>query len=543
MTGSSDLLLHGATLLDASIASRPAKAPRGRRRPDQAVWVRGDRIMAVGSLAAVRARAGRGAARLDLGGGTLTPGFTDAHIHLVTWIRALGEPWLRAQDARSIEIAAAERMKAAPGEDWLLLRGWLPREWPSVERAQGLLDRIAPDRPLVLHAVDGHSVWGNRLAFERAGIDDRTENPPGGTVERDRSGRATGALLEEARKLMTERIRRGTPTRVDLAAAVAKARSLGITSAHDFDRGATWKAAAELEREGKLRFRLLLSVPVASLEAGETLGLAAGLGGERLRVGPVKMFSDGTLGSATALLEDPYEGSSDRGTEVMTKAALAAACARAADAGLSVAIHAIGDRAVRNALDAIESSVEAGKRFPLPPRIEHVQLSRAEDWERFRRLGVFASVQPIHQLTDREVARRHWGGRTARSYAWKSLAGAGARLLFGSDAPFDRAGPLLALQAALLRREGEEPQEATFHPEQRLKLTRALKAHLEEGHRAAGWPMPLGRIAPGYGADLVHFDRDLRETAVDEWHRVRVLRTWVAGIQEYGPSGGRRGEK
>jgi predicted amidohydrolase YtcJ len=345
-------------------------------------------------------------------------------------------------------------------------------------------------------------------------------------------------LIEEARKLMTEKIRRTTPTRDDLAAAIAKARSLGITSAHDFDRAATWRAAAELELEGKLRFRLLLSVPVSSLEAGETLGLAAGLGGERLRVGPVKMFADGTLGSATALLEEPYEGSRDRGIEVTSPAQLAAACARAADAGLSVAIHAIGDRAVRNALDAIESALRAGKRFPLPPRVEHVQLSRSEDWERFRRLGVLASVQPIHQLTDRAVARRHWGGRTARSYAWKSLAGAGARLAFGSDAPFDRAGPLLGLQAALLRREGEEPPAEAFHPEQRLRLARALRAHLEEGHRAAGWPLPLGRLAPGFAADLVHFDHDLRETAVESWHRVRVLRTWVGGIQAYGRTRG-----
>jgi len=538
VTGAGDLLLHGATLLDAAIASRPAMRSRGRRAPDMAVWVRGDRIAAVGPLSELRARAGRGTKRLDLGGGTLTPGFTDAHIHLVTWIRALGEPWLRAQDARSIEIAVGERTKSAPGEEWLLLRGWVPREWPPAERARALLDRIAPKRPLVLHAVDGHSVWGNRAAFERAGIDDRSGDPPGGTVERDRSGAPTGVLIEEARRLMTERIRRATPTRDDLAAAIAKARSLGITSAHDFDRAATWRAAAELEREGRLRFRLLLSVPVGSLEAGETLGLAAGLGGERLRVGPVKMFADGTLGSATALLEEPYEGSRDQGVEVMSPAQLAAACARAADAGLSVAIHAIGDRAVRNALDAIESSQRAGKRFPLPPRVEHVQLSRSEDWERFRRLGVLASVQPIHLLTDRAVARRHWGGRTARSYAWKSLARAGARLVFGSDAPFDRAGPLLAIQAALLRREAGEPPAEAFHPEQRLRLARALRAHLEEGHRAAGWPLPLGRLAPGFAADLVHFDHDLRETAVDRWHRVRVVRTWVGGVRVFGPTRG-----
>ena len=279
-------------------------------------------------------------------------------------------------------------------------------------------------------------------------------------------------------------------------------------------------------------------MPVASLDAALTMGLASGLGGDRLRVGPVKMFADGTLGSATALLEDPYEGSGQRGIEVMTPAEMGAGCCRAADAGLSVAIHAIGDRAVRNALDAIESALRAGKRFPLPPRVEHVQLSRAEDWARFRSLGVLASVQPTHLLTDRPVARRHWGDRTARSYAWKGLAAAGARLIFGSDAPFDRAGPLAAIQAALLRRSGEEPESAAFHPEQRIGLGAALRAHLEEPHRAVGWPVPLGRIEAGFGADLAHFDHDLRETPVEEWHRARVLRTWVGGDAS-GSRGGR----
>lgn len=537
MTREQETILFGATLLDAPRGARRTSGG-GRRGPTEAVWIRGDRIVAVGPLAEIRSRAGRGAGRVDLGGGTLLPGFTDSHIHLVTWIRALREPWLGAQDPESIERAVRERIRSAPREEWLLIRGWVPREWPAAGRSRELLDRIAPDRPLVLHAVDGHSVWGNRLAFDRAGIDERAPDPEGGFIERDRRGGPTGVLGEEARQLITERIRRATPIREDLRDAIAKARSLGITSAHDFDRAGTWRAASELVREGRLPFRLLLSVPVGSLEAGVTLGFAGGFGGESLRIGPVKMFADGTLGSATALLEEPYEEKSgERGIEVTPTVDLAAACASAADAGFSVAIHAIGDRAVRNALDAIESTIKSGKQFSSPPRIEHVQLSRIEDWERFRKLGVLASVQPAHLLTDRAIARRQWGGRTERSYAYRGLAAAGAKLLLGSDAPFDRAGPLLAIQAALLRREGSDPPEAAFHPEQALRLGQALRAHLEEPHLAAGWPLRLGRLAAGYGADLAHFDHDLRRTPLEEWHRARVERTWVAGV----PSQGRRG--
>jgi predicted amidohydrolase YtcJ len=524
-----DLVLHGASLLDASRVPPRPRSGSDRVRPHEAVWIRGGRIVAAGPAAAIRARAGRSVRRIDLGGGTLTPGFTDSHIHLVTWNRALEEPWLAAQSPEAVERAARERAAAAPREEWLLLRGWIPREWPLARRDRGMLDRIAPDRPLVLHAVDGHSVWANAVALERAGIDRRTANPPGGIVERDASGALTGALIEEAYRLLTSRIVRSAPVRDELATALTRARSLGITSAHDFDRSATWRAAAELAREGRLEFRLLLSVPVATLDAAEALGLAAGLGGDRLRVGPVKMYADGTLGSSTALLEEPYEGTTNRGIEIMSPDDLASACARAAAAGLTVAIHAIGDAAVRNALDAIERTLRSGASFPLPPRVEHIQLSRVEDWPRFRSLGVLASVQPVHLLTDRAIAPRLWGDRTRRSYAWKSLAASGARLLFGSDAPFDRAGPIAAIQAAVLRRDGAESADRVFHREQRLTLGRALRAHLEDPHRAAGWTLPLGRLEPGFGADLVHFDHDLTRTPLEEWHQARVRGVWIEG--------------
>jgi predicted amidohydrolase YtcJ len=190
-----------------------------------------------------------------------------------------------------------------------------------------------------------------------------------------------------------------------------------------------------------------------------------------------------------------------------------------------VAIHAIGDQAVRHALN----DVFGGSRYAPRPPGSSTLLSRTEDWPRFRALSVVASIQPAHLLSDRPIARRLWGSRTARSYAWKGLAAAGARLMLGSDAPFDRAGPLLAIQAALLRRRGEEGDEETFHAEQRIGLRAALRAHLEEPHRVAGWTLPLGQITPGFGADLAHFDHDLYEMPVNQWNRARVLRSWVGG--------------
>jgi len=520
-----EFVFWNGRLLDAARAARP---PRGA----EALWVKNGRIEAVGPAAAVRRRAGRTAEPVDLKGGTLTPGFTDAHIHLMTWIRAMDEPWLSDQTPEAIERAAAARLESAPDEEWILLRGWIPREWGPERRVRATVDRIAAGRPLVLYAVDGHSVWASGAALARAGITDDTPHPPGGIIERDRGGTATGVLIETADRPLRAVVVHGESGAQTLARALARARGLGITSAHDFDRAATWRAAQELDHAGRLGFRLLLSIPVASLDAAIALGLRSGTGSETLRFGAVKLFADGTLGSATALLTSPYEGRTSAGIEVLSREDMAATCTRAFQSGLTVAIHAIGDLAVRNALDAIASPLGRGGRYVLPPRVEHVQLARDEDFARFRSLGVLASVQPIHQVTDRVLARKHWGARTSRSYAWKRLLSSGAKLLFGSDAPFDRPGPLRALSAALLRREGDEGSERAFHPEQRIRLAQALRAHLETPHVAAAWRTPLGRLAPGFGADLAVFDHDLAASDPAGWDSVRARAVWVAGKRE-----------
>lgn len=532
--GGEEILFHNGRLLDARRAAR-LPAP-GRARPlakgGEAVWVRNGRIEAVGPAAALRRKAGRAARIVDLKGGTLTPGFTDAHIHLITWRRALDEPWLEAQTPEAVERAVAARLESAPQAEWLLVRGWVPREWPTERRRRALLDRLAPDRPLVLQAIDGHSVWGNAIALDRAGIGPGSPDPAGGRIERDASGALTGVLIENADRPVRSAVVHGEDPSVTLRRALARARGLGVTSAHDFDRSATWRAAQDLERAGALGFRLLLSIPLVALEDALALGLRSGFGTERLRFGAVKMFADGTLGSATALLESPYEGSVDAGIAVTSAEDLAEGCRKAAAGGLAVAIHAIGDRAVRNALDAIEAPLREGGRYPLPPRIEHIQLLRSEDVARFASRGVAASVQPIHQVSDRMVARAKWGLRTERSYAYGALQKAGASLLFGSDAPFDRAGPILAIQAALLRREPDEPDALSYHSEQRLRLAQALRAHLETAHAAAGWTTPLGRLETGYGADLVHFDRDFCTIPIETWHLARVRGVWVGGKSE-----------
>jgi len=540
-------LFHGGRILDArrageALRGRSAGFLRGlgataRDRYREAVLIRGERIEAVGPFESVRRAAGRGVRSVNLRGGTLTPGFVDSHIHLLTWIRAKSDAWLARQSPEGIEEAVrAARAQAREGS-WITLRGWVPREWSRELKRRATLDRVLGDRPLLLYAIDGHSFWGNSAALTAAGIGAHTPDPSGGVVDRNKTtGEPTGILIEEARALMSPFVTRTRDPADDLATAIRKVHSLGITGAHDFDREDIWSAAQRLSEKDRLPFRLLLSVPAAKLDSADLLELRSGWGNDRLRVGPVKFFADGTVGSGTALLEEEYEDGTGKGIEVMPRSELADRCTAARKAGLTVAIHAIGDRAVRNALDAIQAAIESGGGFPLPPRIEHVQLAREEDFPRFKGLGVLASVQPIHQITDRDVARRRWGARTARSYAYRSLQRAGAKLLFGSDAPFDRPGPLLALQAALLRRRGGEAESEAFHPEQRLGLERALRAHLEEPNRMAGWRTPLGRIERGWGADLVAFDQDLLGLGLEDLHRAKVTAVWVAGAQVQGKS-------
>ena len=540
-------LFHGGRILDARRAGEALRGrlegflrgvgATGRDRYREAVLIRGERIEAVGPFESLRRAAGRGVRSVNLRGGTLTPGFVDSHIHLLTWIRAKSDVWLARQSPEGLEEAVrAARAQAREGS-WITLRGWVPREWSRELRRRATLDRVLGDRPLLLYAIDGHSFWGNSAALTAAGIGAHTPDPSGGVVDRNKTtGEPTGILIEEARALMSPFVTRTRDPADDLATAIRKVHSLGITGAHDFDREDIWSAAQRLSEKDRLPFRLLLSVPAAKLDSADLLELRSGWGNDRLRVGPVKFFADGTVGSGTALLEEEYEDGTGKGIEVMPRSELADRCTAARKAGLTVAIHAIGDRAVRNALDAIQAAIESGGGFPLPPRIEHVQLAREEDFPRFKGLGVLASVQPIHQITDRDVARRRWGARTARSYAYRSLQRAGAKLLFGSDAPFDRPGPLLALQAALLRRRGGEAESEAFHPEQRLGLERALRAHLEEPNRMAGWRTPLGRIERGWGADLVAFDQDLLGLGLEDLHRAKVTAVWVAGAQVQGKS-------
>jgi len=496
-----------------------------------ALAVGGGRIIAVGRSAAITALAGPETLTLDARGGTVTPAFTDAHIHLVAWARSRGALELFDCDSRAAALTrVAAYLAAHPGSTAVVGRGWDANVWSEApDRAS--LDRVTVDRPVVLHSKDFHSLWVNSAALALAGVTRSTPDPPGGRFVRDAAGAPNGVVREHAVRIFAPLAPVAGPES-DLErvrSAVVALHAEGVTAVHDFEGGDEHRVLRALTRGAGPRVRVLMHLPHAGLEHALALGLASGTGDDLFRVGSLKLFADGTLGSQTAALLEPYEGSADLGLELIAPAELAALVARAAAGGLATAIHAIGDRAVRSALDAF-AACGAGLHGPaLAPRIEHVQLLHPSDLPRFAALGVAASMQPLHCTSDIDNARRHWGGRVERSYPWRDLLEGGARLAFGSDAPVEPPATAAALHSAVTRQRPDGTPVEGFTPAQRLTLDQALAAYTEGPARLAGtWPR-LGRIAVGATADLAVWSADLHRLPQVSLARARVMATVMEG--------------
>jgi predicted amidohydrolase YtcJ len=497
-----------------------------------AIAVAGGRVLAVGREAELEPLLRSNTGRLDAAGATVTPGLVDSHLHLLAWARSLDEVALAGVVSRREALARiAAFLAAEPGGGPVTGRGWDACDWSEApERAS--LDAVSGGRPVLLHSKDYHALWVNSAALRDAGVDRDTPDPPGGRIERDGTGEPTGIVREHAVRFFAG-LEAGAVRGSDLerlARATQRLHRHGVTMVHDFEGVEALRLLRTLTRgPGPPSLRVVAHLPHAGLEAALALGLESGAGDDRFRYGAVKLFADGTLGSRTAALLDPYEGGTETGMDLMSPAELARAVAQAATGGLSVAIHAIGDRAVRSALDAIEASAQVLARLALSPRIEHVQLLDPADRPRFARLGVWASLQPSHCVADLEIAGRGWGARVERSYPWRSLLEAGASVAFGSDAPVEVPIPALGLHAALTRQRVDGTPAGGFTPGERIGLDPALRAYTSGGAALAGRSAGLGRIAPGCAADLVVWDADLHRLPASLLHEARPACTLLAG--------------
>jgi predicted amidohydrolase YtcJ len=462
---------------------------------------------------------------VDLGGRCVLPGFTDSHTHFPTWAVAQREVKL---DGCSSLGEALDRVRAAdaPGE-WLRGYGWRSGDWPDRrDPTKEDLDAITGGRPAALIAKDYHSLWLNSAALALAGGDLEVD---GGVVERDDEGEPTGVLREEAAWRFKERyLTIPASDYVDaMRAGVKVANARGVTCVHDKDG---WLGAVglwqRLEQQGSLSLRVWQSVPHDELTHLRALALRSGVGSPLLRLGYLKVFMDGTLGSETAWMLD---GS---GVRITSGEELAEIIREGAEAGWPVGVHAIGDRANREALDAFEQTHDAWHAAGLRQRIEHAQCVAPEDLSRFATLGVTVSAQFTHAPSDRDLAERLWPDKLDGTYAFRTLLETGALLANGSDAPIEELDPWAGVVAGVTRTLDDRPP---WRPEEALSLEQALHATCVAPAWLSHDERVRGTLVPGRAADLVVLDRDPFACEPEELAQVQVVATMVAGRWVHNP--------
>jgi len=483
-----------------------------------AILIDSGRILALGEKGMLDSLAHGKVEKQDMKGMTILPGLTDAHIHIQYYALSLGKVDCETKTKDECLRRVAERVKKAKPGEWVLGHGWnhnewsMSGEWPTINE----LDSIAPNNPVYLTAKSLHAAWSNTSALNLAQITADMPDPKDGKIQRDENNRVIGILLETAMQLVERAI--PEPSIESIANAIESAQpilwKMGLTGIHDFDRRDSFMALQHLHSQGKLKLRVNKNIPVESLDHAFELGLRTGFGDDRLWIGSVKAFMDGALGPHTAAMFQPYVNEPEnRGILNMDGEQLFEHCRRAADVGLSMTVHAIGDRANHEVLNAYQQlrQYETERGLPhLRHRIEHVQVLHPDDAPRLAKLNVVASMQPIHAPSDMLAADRFWGDRSALAYAWRTQLNYGAPLAFGSDAPVESPNPFLGLHAAVTRRRADgSPTAEGWYPEQKLTLSEALSAYTVGAAYAANAERRLGKLSAGYLADLIVLEQDI----------------------------------
>jgi predicted amidohydrolase YtcJ len=495
------------------------------------------------------------AEKQDMGGRVILPGLTDAHIHLQYYALGLQKVECETDTKEECLRRVAERVKNTKPGEWILGHGWNHNTWqsPPLHQEEGLgvrenswplaseLDAIAPNNPVYLTAKSLHAGWVNTAAMKLANITSQTPDPHNGQIQRDAKGNVTGILLETAMELAGSVV--PSPTVNDIVNAIEKAQpilwKMGLTGVHDFDRRDSFMALQQLHAQNKLKLRVLKNIPVELLNEAHALGLRSGFGDDMLRIGNVKVFMDGALGPHTAAMFQPYIGEeNNRGILNMDGEELFEHGRKAAQVGLGMTVHAIGDRANHEVLNAYEQLRKYESENHLPRarhRIEHVQVLHPDDIARLGALNIVASMQPIHAISDMKMADDFWGPERAKlSYAWRTQLDNGARLAFGSDAPVDSPNPFWGLHASVTRRRADgSPSAEGWYPEQKLSMAEAWDAYTLGPAYAANMDDRLGRLVPGYLADLIVLEKDPFTCDPDELLAMQSSATMVDGEWVY----------
>ena len=481
-----------------------------------AVVILGDRIVFAGSDEEAARQYPGVTDKTNLNGKAVFPGLCDAHMHLEYYAFSLQR--VNAETATLAEClqSVSERAAQPAASPWILGHGWNQNLWDGQYGTAAQLDAAAGGRPVHLTAKSYHAAWVSSTVLELAGINRHTPDPQGGSLSRDAQGNPTGILFESAMEL----VKRVLPlpdinaSRQAILAAQVPLWKMGITAVHDFDGAASFAALQELDKAGDLQLRVTKSIPLDNLDHAISVGLRTGFGSSHLKVGSVKLFSDGALGPQTAAMLAPYNhpGASPTGMLMLDAEQVFEIGQKAARAGLSLAVHAIGDRANHEVLKGLAQLRAFEKAEGLPARrhrIEHVQLLHPDDIDQLAALNLIASVQPIHATSDMFIANRYWGDRSQYAYAYQALLSAGTHLAFGSDAPVETPNPFYGLHAAVTRRRQDgQPGESGWYPDQKLSLQQALQAYTTGAAFASGQESCLVQLTAGHFADLMIMETD-----------------------------------
>lgn len=502
----------------------------------EAIAIQDGRIVAVGDNEDVLNLADADSIVEDINGRTILPGLTDAHLHLEYYAFGLQKIDCETNTKAECLRRVAERAKTTPAGQWILGHGWNHNQWAAGAGTAAELDAAAPGRLVYLTSKSLHNSWCSTAALQAAGIDDNTPNPKDGSIGRDASGKADGILYEEAAALIEDIL--PEPTTLETCKALLNAQQalwqFGLTGVHDFDGRRCFAALQILDSENLLRLRVLKGIPRTSLDAAITLGLRSGHGSPFLRSGALKLFVDGALGPHTAAMLSPYEDDpGNTGMLFMQRDELLEYGKKAASSGISMAVHAIGDAANHEIIEAYAALrlYERDRGLPhLRHRIEHVQCLHPDDQPRLAELDIIASMQPLHATSDMFTADRCWGARAAGAYIFQTLLAQNTRLVFGSDCPVESPNPFLGIHAAVTRRRpGGEPGPDGWFPEQRLTLSQALHAYTRGPAYAAGLEAVSGKLSAGYRADLIVLPIDPHTIVPENLHTVQPTATMVDG--------------
>lgn len=492
-------------------------------------------------FADIRTQRGADVTFVDLGGQTVIPGICDAHAHFLMWGLNLTDADL--VPSRSLEqclqILKDHARNTPPGE-WIRGRGWTHNLWEKPEfPTRDSLDQLFPDNPVYLSSKCGHVAWVNTRALEMAGITDTTPDPDGGEIEHDASGRVTGILKENAMDDVAAL--RAEPTdhqrRTALQRAQAIAHSMGITAMQTPEDLDTWEFMQKAHAEKLLTLRINFWIPVSALDALLADRTRHGLGDDTLRIGAVKIFADGSLGGRTALMYEDHENEpGNTGVVVTTAEDILDATLRANRAGLSMAIHAIGDKAVGNVISAYEAAArelgtegDTSTNPVLRNRIEHLQVFADLDLERLRQLKPIASMQPIHLCADMIPADNYWGARSKYAYAFRTLKNAGCLLAFGSDVPVESCNPFYGIYAAITKKDLDAKPADGWYPQEAITLQETLEAYTINTAIASGQQDVLGSLEKGKLADFVVLPADPFTLSPEEIRDMLPVATYVNG--------------